>query len=123
MRSRSRRWGPSRSRRAPLPTGCAMRWSGRITSGRATRASAVRGGTEVSEAFRVDSSQLFRHSASVRAVCDQLTAIKGASSAISQDDSAYGLLCGWISAVLERRHGGQDQLYGYVEENLQLLAE
>jgi hypothetical protein len=77
----------------------------------------------VSDAFQVDSSQLFRHAANVRAVRDQLTTIKGASSAISQDDSAYGLLCGWISAILERRHSGQDQLYTYVEENLQLLAE
>jgi hypothetical protein len=75
------------------------------------------------DAFHVDSSQLFRHATNVRAVRDQLTAIKGASSAISQDDSAYGLLCGWISATLERRHGGADQLYTYVEENLQLLAE
>lgn len=71
----------------------------------------------------MDSAQLFRHAANVRAVRDQLTAIKDASSAISQDDSAYGVLCGWISAILERRHGSQDQLYTYVEENLQLLAE
>jgi hypothetical protein len=77
----------------------------------------------VSDAFQVDSSQLSRHAANVGAVRDRLTAIKGASSAISQDDRAYGLLCGWISAVLERRHGGQDQLYAYVEENLHLLAE
>jgi hypothetical protein len=77
----------------------------------------------VPEAFQVDSSQLFRHAANVRAVRDQLTAIKGASTAISQDDSAYGLLCGWISAILERRHGGQDELYTYVEENLRLLAD
>jgi hypothetical protein len=77
----------------------------------------------VSDAFQVDSSQLFRHAANVRAVRGQLTAIKGASSAISQDDSAYGLLCGWISAILEGRHGSQDELYAYVEENLELLAE
>jgi len=77
----------------------------------------------VTDAFQVDSAQLSRHAANVRAVRDQLAAIKGASSAISQDDSAYGLLCGWISAILERRHNGQDQLYAYVEENLQLLAE
>ena len=77
----------------------------------------------MSDAFQVDSSQLFRHAATVRAVRDQLSAIKGASGAISQDDSAYGVLCGWISAILERRHGSQDQLYTYVEENLQLLAE
>jgi hypothetical protein len=77
----------------------------------------------VSDAFQVDSSQLYRHAANVRAVRDQLAAIRGASSAILQDDSAYGLLCGWISAVLERRHDGQNQLDAYVEENLQLLAE
>lgn len=77
----------------------------------------------MSEAFQVDTSQLFRHAGNVRAARDQLTAIKGASSAISQDDSAYGVLCGWISAILERRHGSQGQLYTYVEENLQLLAE
>lgn len=77
----------------------------------------------MSDAFQVDSSQLLRHAANVRAVCDQLAAIKGASSAISQDSSAYGLLCGWISAILERRHAGQDQLYTYVEENLTLLAD
>jgi excreted virulence factor EspC (type VII ESX diderm) len=77
----------------------------------------------VSDSFRVDSAQLFRHAANVRAVRDQLTAIKGASSAITQDDKAYGLLCGWISAVLERRHGGQDDLYAYVAENLELLAD
>ena len=75
------------------------------------------------DAFQVDSSQLFRHAANVRAVRDQLAAIKSASSAISQDDRAYGVLCGWISAILERRHHGQDQLYTYVEENLQLLVE
>lgn len=73
--------------------------------------------------FQVDPSQLFRHAANVRAVRDQLAAVKGASSAISQDDSAYGELCGWMSAILERRHGGQDRLYSYVEENLELLAE
>jgi Excreted virulence factor EspC, type VII ESX diderm len=78
---------------------------------------------EVSDAFQVDPAQLYRHAANVRAVRDQLTAIKAASNAISQDDSAYGLLCGWISAILERRHNSQDQLYAYAEENLDLLAE
>lgn len=34
------------------------------------------------DAFQVDSSQLFRHAANVRAVRDQLAAIKGASGAI-----------------------------------------
>jgi hypothetical protein len=75
------------------------------------------------DAFQVDSSQLVRHAATVRAVRDRLTAVKGASGAISQDHAAYGVLCGWISAILERRHGGQDELYRYVEENLGLLAD
>ena len=77
----------------------------------------------MSDAFQVDSSQLIRHAANVRAVRDQLAAIKAASSAISQDDSAYGVLCGWISAILERRHTGQNELYTYAGENLRLLAE
>ena len=77
----------------------------------------------MSDNFQVDSSQLLRHANNVRSVSDQLAAIRSASSAISQDDSAYGLLCGWISAILERRHAGQDDLYSYVGENLRLLAD
>jgi hypothetical protein len=77
----------------------------------------------VSDAFQVDSSQLYRHAANVRAVRDQLTAIKNASGAISADHSAYGLLCGWISGILESRHAGQNELYAYVEESLQLMAD
>jgi len=77
----------------------------------------------VSDAFQVDSSQLYRHAANVLAVREQLTAIKDASNAISADHSAYGMLCGWISGVLEARHAGQDALYVYVEENLRLMAD
>ena len=77
----------------------------------------------MSDAFQVDSSQLLRHAAKLRAMRDQLTAVRNASTAISQDDRAYGSLCGWISAILERRHSGQDGLYVYAEENLQLLAD
>jgi len=77
----------------------------------------------MSDSFQVDAAQLYRHAANVRAVRDQLTAIKGASRAIAQDDAAYGMLCGWISGILERRHAGQDALYAYVEENLRLMAD
>ena len=77
----------------------------------------------MSDAFQVDSSQLYRHAANVLAVREQLTAIKDASNAISADHSAYGMLCGWISGVLEARHAGQDALYVYVEENLRLMAD
>src|SRR5262245_59812444 len=74
-------------------------------------------------AFNVDPAQLRRHAAHVQAVRDQLGAIKGASQAIAQNDAAYGLLCGWISAILESRHQKQDALYAYVEENLALAAD
>jgi hypothetical protein len=77
----------------------------------------------VSDSFQVDAAQLYRHASNVQAVRDQFAAIKNASQAIGQNDAAYGVLCGWISAVLERRHAGQDQLYAYVQENLQLMAE
>lgn len=77
----------------------------------------------MADGFNVDPAQLRRHVASVRAVQDQLAAIKGASQAIGQNNAAYGLLCGWISAILEARHQKQDALYAYVEENLTLAAE
>jgi hypothetical protein len=77
----------------------------------------------VSDSFHVDSSQVRRHASNVKAVRDQLTAIKEASRAISQDAAAYGMLCAWIGAVLERRHVGQDRLYAFAEENLQLAAD
>ncbi|MEU7906324.1 type VII secretion target [Actinoplanes sp. NPDC049118] len=77
----------------------------------------------MADQFDVDPLQLYRHAANVKAVRDQLAAIKGASQAIAQDAAAYGLLCGWISAILERRHQGQDRLYARAEENLALAAE
>ena len=77
----------------------------------------------MADAFHVDPAQLRRHAAHVQAVRDQLGAIKDASAAISQNDAAYGLLCGWIAAILEARHRKQDELYAYVEENLALAAE
>lgn len=42
---------------------------------------------------------------------------------ISQNDAAYGLLCGWIAGVLESRHVRQDELIAYVEENLSLAVD
>ncbi|GAA2542531.1 hypothetical protein GCM10010435_07850 [Winogradskya consettensis] len=77
----------------------------------------------MSESFDVDVAQLHQRAAKVRAVRDQLAAVKRASSAIAQDDAAYGLLCQWIAAILERRHQGQDELYGFVEDNLKRAAE
>jgi len=75
------------------------------------------------EGFRVDVAQLHQHASNVRAVRDQLGAIKGASQAITQDHSAYGLLCGWISAILECRHRAAEELFNLVDENLRLAAE
>jgi hypothetical protein len=66
---------------------------------------------------------LHRHAATVDAVRAQLAAVTEASRAIAQDDAAYGVLCGWISAILERRHAGQDHLYAYAAENLRLMSE
>jgi len=72
---------------------------------------------------QVDVAQLHQHASNVRAVRDQLGAIKGASQAITQDHSAYGLLCGWISAILEGRHRAAEELFNLVDENLRLAAE
>ena len=61
--------------------------------------------------------------AMLRAAYDRyVAAVKDASTHIAQDDQAYGLLCGWISAILEGRHQRQDDLVAYVEENLSLVA-
>jgi hypothetical protein len=56
------------------------------------------------------------------AVRERFGAIKGASAAITGDSAAYGMLCGWISAILEQRHVRQDSLFAYVEENLRLAS-
>ena len=76
----------------------------------------------MSDGFAVDAEQLRAHAARLAAVRDRFGAIKGASAAITADSAAYGELCGWISAILERRHARQDTLFAYVEENLRLAA-
>lgn len=77
----------------------------------------------MADSVQVDPAQLHRHAATVSAVRDQLTAVQATARAMAQDEAAYGVLCGWISAILERRQAGQDHLYGYVGENLRLMAE
>ncbi|UQU63948.1 hypothetical protein COUCH_34050 [Couchioplanes caeruleus] len=77
----------------------------------------------MADGFTVDAAQLRAHAAKVDAVQRRFAAVKGASAAIAQDDAAYGMLCAWMSAILERRHVRQDQLVAYVEENLALAAE
>jgi len=72
--------------------------------------------------YTVDPEELRRHAGNVESLKDRFGAVKGASTHITQDDRAYGLLCGWISAILEGRHTKQDELVAYVEENLGIVA-
>lgn len=75
------------------------------------------------DGFLVDAAQIRRHAAQLEAVRARFGAVKSASAHIAQDDAAYGLLCGWLPAVLEGRHQRQDSLLAYVEENLALAAD
>lgn len=71
----------------------------------------------------VDVEQLRAHARKIEALRDRFDAVQSASSHISQDDQAYGLLCGWISGVLEGRHTRQDELIAKVKRNLDLVAK
>ena len=73
--------------------------------------------------FAVDSAQVRAHAAALDGLRDRFGAITAAGAAISQDSAAYGLLCGWMSAILEQRHRAHDELYAYLEENLQLASD
>lgn len=77
----------------------------------------------MADGFSVDVPQIRAHAAKVDAVQQRFGAVTSASTAIAQDDAAFGLLCGWMSAILEHRHARQDQLIAYVEENLRLASE
>jgi Excreted virulence factor EspC, type VII ESX diderm len=74
------------------------------------------------DGFAVVTDQIRTHAANVEAVLARFEAVKAASSHIAQDDQAYGLLCSWISAVLEGKHTRQDQVIAKVAENLRLVA-
>lgn len=74
------------------------------------------------DGYRVDPEQIRRHATNVEAVAARFGAVAAASAHIAQDEQAYGLLCGWISAVLEGRHTRQDELVAFVAENLKLAA-
>ncbi|MEU7907054.1 type VII secretion target [Actinoplanes sp. NPDC049118] len=77
----------------------------------------------MADEFSVDVRQLRAHVAKVDAVQRRFGAVKAASAAIASDAAAYGLLCGWISGILQGRHATQDELITYVEENLRLAAD
>ncbi|MEU4370757.1 hypothetical protein ACPSM1_22290 [Micromonospora chersina] len=70
-----------------------------------------------------DTEQIRAHAASIEALRARFEAVRGASAHIARDDRAYGLLCGWISGILEDRHTRQDELVAYVDENLRLVAD
>lgn len=75
------------------------------------------------DGFTIDPEELRAHASNVDSVKDRFGAVKGASTHITQDDQAYGLLCGWISGILEGRHQKQDDLVAQVEENLGLVSK
>lgn len=77
----------------------------------------------MSDGFEVVAEQLRAHAGNVRAAQDGFAAVKAASTHITQDDRAYGLLCSWMPGCLEARHTRQDQLFADVEENLSLVAQ
>ena len=76
----------------------------------------------MADGFHVDVEQLRTHARNIDAVKSRFGAVRSASTHIAQDDQAYGLLCGWISAILEDKHSKQDELIAYVEENLGLVS-
>lgn len=77
----------------------------------------------MSDDFQVDARQIRAHATKIDGIQQRFAAVKAASSAIVQDDAAYGLLCGWMAGILETRHAKQDELYAYVEENLRLASD
>ncbi|GLZ82049.1 hypothetical protein Afil01_68560 [Actinorhabdospora filicis] len=72
--------------------------------------------------FQVDPEELRGHARNLESIAEGFQAVKDASAHIAQDDEAYGQLCGWISAILEGRHGKQDDLVASVEANLRACA-
>ena len=77
----------------------------------------------MADQFKVDIQQVRTHAQNVQAVRQRFDAVQSASTHIAQDDQAYGLLCGWISGVLEGRHQKQDELIAYVAENLDIVTD
>lgn len=75
------------------------------------------------DGYTVDVAQLRQHANNLDSLKGRFAAVKSASTHITQDDQAYGLLCGWISGILEGRHKKQDELVAFVEENLNLAAQ
>ena len=77
----------------------------------------------MNDGFTTNTDEIRTHATNVDAEKERFGNVKAASSHIAQDDQAYGLLCGWISGILEARHQKQDELIGKAEENLSLVAK
>ncbi|MDP9793569.1 hypothetical protein J2S43_002081 [Catenuloplanes nepalensis] len=75
------------------------------------------------QGWSVDAEQIRAHAGSIDRVRAGFGPVNGASTNIAQNDAAYGLLCGWISGILEARHVRQDEIVAYVEENLRIAAD
>lgn len=75
------------------------------------------------QGYTAAGDQIEQHAGNIDALRERFAAVKSASAHIAQDDEAYGLLCGWISGILEDKHLRQDELIAYVEENLKLVGD
>ncbi|MBB4745103.1 hypothetical protein BJY16_008562 [Actinoplanes octamycinicus] len=71
----------------------------------------------------MDATQLRRHAGRLRGFQDRFDTVRAASSAITRDDAAFGMLCSWLPAVLAARHRRQEELTDYIAENLQFLID
>ncbi|WP_433791533.1 type VII secretion target [Actinoplanes sp. CA-252034] len=77
----------------------------------------------MADGFSADVEQIREHAAKIAAISDRFAAVTAASAAITRNDEAYGLLCGWMSGILQERHEAQKTIFSYVEENLRLAQE
>ncbi|GAA1604875.1 type VII secretion target [Actinoplanes couchii] len=77
----------------------------------------------VADSFTVDPAQLRAHAARLATIRDRFAAVHAASASIGRNDAAYGLLCGWMSEILDARREAQAEIHAYLEENLSLAEE
>jgi hypothetical protein len=76
----------------------------------------------MADGYTVKVEELRTHATHLDALRERFAAVKAASAHIARDDQAYGTLCGWIGGLLESKHGRQDELIAFVEENLAIAA-
>ncbi len=77
----------------------------------------------MSSGWAANANEIRTHAANIETVRGRFDAVRAASAHIAADDAAYGLLCGWISGILEDRHKRQDELIAYIDENLAMAVE